>query len=95
MIFGAVAGYCFLRIFFYPLLKFLVDESELYSKPKFKKSMNLFYHARLYPWPIWDEVERRKWIKAWWKFAVLGLASFSLSMLALYLLECIKMKGPS
>jgi len=92
MIFGAVAGYCFLRIVFYPLLKFLVKESELYSNPKYKKSMNIFYHARLYPWPIWDDEKRRNWIKAWWKFALLGLSSFGLSMFALYMLELMKIK---
>jgi hypothetical protein len=95
MIFGAVAGYCFLRVAFYPLLKSIVDESELYSNPKYKKSMNMFYHARLYPWPIWDEIKRRKWIKAWWKFAAIGIASFGLSMFALYMLEIMKTKGPS
>jgi len=95
MIFGAVAGYCFLRIVFYPLLKSIVDESELYSNPKYKKSMNIFYRARLYPWPIWDEIKRRKWFKAWWKFAVIGIASFGLSMFALYMLEIIKTKGLS
>ena len=95
VIFGAVAGYCLLRVALYPVLKSFVDESELYSNPKYKKSMKLFYHARLYPWPIWDNVKRQKWIKDWWKFAVTGLVSFSLSMLALYLLESIKMKGPS
>ena len=93
--FGAVAGYCFLRVVFYPLLKSLVDESELYSNPKFKESMNIFYHARLYPWPIWDEVKRQNWVKAWWKVAIIGLVSFGLSMFALYLLEGIKAKGMS
>ena len=95
MIFGAVAGYCFLWIVLYPLLKFLVEESELYSNPTYKGSMNIFYHARLYPWPNWDEEQRRSWCNAWWKFALLGLVSISLSCFALYLLEGIKIKGPS
>jgi hypothetical protein len=92
ILFGAVASYCFLRVVFYHLLKLLFDESELYSNPKYKKSMNIFYHARLYPWPIWDEGKRRDWLKAWWKFAFLGLASFGLSMFALYMLELLKIK---
>lgn len=92
MLFGAVAGYCFLRVVFYPLLKLLVEKSELYSNPKYKKPMNIFCHARLYPWPILDEKKRRNWLKACWKFAFLGLASFGLSMFALNMLELMKIK---
>jgi hypothetical protein len=89
-IFGAIAGYCFLRVVFYPLLKFLVDESDLYSNPKYKKSMNIFYHARLYPWPTWDKVKRRNWVKAWWKFAILGLTSFIITGFAMFLYDSIR-----
>ena len=73
----------------------LVDESELYSNPIYQKSMNIFYHTRLYPLPNWDEVKRRNWIKAWWKFALIGVVSFSLSIFALYLFDIMKIKGPS
>ena len=90
---GAVAGYCFLRVFSYPILKTLVDESEFFSNPKYKESMNIFCHARLYPWPIWDDVKRQRWIKAWWQFAVIGLVSFCLSIFSLYMLEIMKTKG--
>jgi hypothetical protein len=93
MIFGAVAAYCFLRVFCYPLLKSLCGETELYSNPKLKKSMNIFYHARLYPLPIWDQAKRQNWIDAWWKFAIIGFVSFGLSIFALYLLEGIKARG--
>jgi hypothetical protein len=93
--FGAVAEYCFLRAVVYPWLNSLVDETELYSNPKLKKSMNIFYHARLYPWPIWDQAKRQNWVKAWWKFAIIGFVSFGLSMFALYLLDGIKRKGMS
>jgi hypothetical protein len=74
MISGAAAGYCFLRIFFYPILKLLVDETELYSNTKYTKSMKVFYHARLYPWPKWDEQRRSAWVRAWWKYALTGFA---------------------
>jgi len=90
MIFGAVTGYCFLRVLLYPVLNFLVDETELYSNPKHKKIMNIFYHARLYPWPIWDEEKRTNWVRAWWKFALIGLASFIIQMIALYFQDSIK-----
>jgi len=95
MICGAVTGYCFVRVFFYPLLKTIIDEPELYSNPKYKKTMNIFYYARLYPWPIWKEIKRRKWVKAWWKFAIIGLLSYVMSMFALYLLDIMKSKGMS
>jgi hypothetical protein len=90
MISGAVAGYCFLRIFFYPVLKLLVDETELYSNPKYQKAMNIFYHARLYPWPIWKDDKRSAWIKAWWKYALIGLTSFIIVAITLYIHDIIK-----
>lgn len=90
MISGVVIGYCFLRVFLYPVLNLLVDETELYSNPKHIKTMNLFYHARLYPWPIWDEAKRLAWVRAWWKYALIGVASFIAQMIALYLHDNIK-----
>jgi hypothetical protein len=90
MISGVVAGYCFLRISFYPVLKLLVDEKELYSDPKLKKLINIFYHARLYPWPIWNDDKRSAWIKAWWKYALSGLVSFIILAITLYIHDTIK-----
>jgi hypothetical protein len=91
MLSGAVAGYCFLRIFFYPILNFLVDETELYSNPKHQKAMNVFYHARLYPRPIWNDEKRSAWIRAWWKYAMIGLTSFIILAVTLYIHDTIKL----
>lgn len=85
-----VTGYCFLRIFLYPMFRLLGNEKEFYSDPKFKKTMNLFYHARLYPWPIWDNGKRSKWIKAWWKYALTGIISFTITAITLYIQETLK-----
>ena len=90
MISGAVAGYCFLRIFLYPILKMLVDENELYSKPKHQKAMNVFYHARLYPWPTWEDDKCSAWIRAWWKFVLIGLGSFVIMAVTLYIHDTLK-----
>ncbi len=90
MFFGAVTGYCFLRISLYPMLKFLVNEKELYGDPKLKKSMNIIYHARLYPWPTWNDDKRSAWIKAWWKYALSGLVSFIIVVITLYNHDIIK-----
>jgi len=90
MISGAITGYCFLRISFYPILKLLIDENELYSNPKYKKSMNVFYHARLYPLSIWDEERRSAWVRAWWIYALIGFTSFIIVAVTLYIHDTLK-----
>ena len=92
-LFFTVSCYFFMRVVLYPLLKLFVDDSELYNNPKYKKSMNILFHARLYPWPTWDDSRRRNWVRAWWKFALIGLVSFGLSIFAIYLIEIMKTKG--
>jgi hypothetical protein len=94
-IFFTITGYCFLRIFIYPAFRLLTDENELYSNPKLSKTMNLFYHARLYPWPNWDADRRRIWCKSWWKYLLIGIVFYGLTCLTLYLRESLKMNWPS
>ncbi|MCP3933365.1 MAG: hypothetical protein GY705_30215 [Bacteroidetes bacterium] len=82
-----IAGYCFARILLYPVLKFIIGEKKLYSDPKLENSMEYFYAFGLCPLKNWTDEKRTEWINAWWKYALFGLISFAIGIIALYILD--------